>query len=126
MFLAEFSQNLYFICLIMNTVLYVALQQLEIDDDELSLLICGLGIKFAGEAAGLALIHVTLDPGIAKVAFTFLGPICTIGMLLVWSYALALNSDLELDSSESGVLARVISSLPKNDTGKTVHTSRIS
>ncbi len=37
-FMVEFSQNLYFSCLVLNTFLYVMIQQLEIADDELGLL----------------------------------------------------------------------------------------
>src|ERR1035437_7753131 len=43
-FMVEFSQNLYFSCLVLNTLLYVMIQQLEIEDDELGLLVCGLEI----------------------------------------------------------------------------------
>ena len=59
-FIIEFSQNLYFSCLVLNTLLYVMMQQFAIDDDELGLLVCGMGVQFAGEAAGLALYHLTL------------------------------------------------------------------
>ena len=55
MFIIEFSQNLYFTCLVLNTLLYVMIQQLAIEDDELGLLVCGMGVQFAGEAACLAL-----------------------------------------------------------------------
>jgi hypothetical protein len=37
-------------------MLYVMLQQLAIDDDELGLLVCGMGVQFAGEAAWFALL----------------------------------------------------------------------
>ncbi len=64
-FIVEFSQNLYFSCLVLNTLLYVMIQQLAIDDDELGLLVCGMGVQFAGEAACLALLHLTLGENFA-------------------------------------------------------------
>jgi len=88
MFIIEFSQNLYFSCLVLNTLLYVMIQQLEIEDDELGLLVCGLGVQFAGEAAGLALVHVTWGGAFATILFGYLSPICTLGMLSIWIYAI--------------------------------------
>ena len=87
-FIIEFSQNLYFSCLVLNTLLYVMLQQLAIEDDELGLLICGMGLQFAGEAAGLALVHVTSGENFARVIFGVWNPACTLGMLLIWIYAI--------------------------------------
>jgi hypothetical protein len=87
-FIVEFSQNLYFSCLVLNTLLYIMIQQLEIEDDELGLLVCGLGVQFAGEAAGLALIHVTLGEAFTRILFGFLNPVCTLGMLSIWIYAI--------------------------------------
>jgi hypothetical protein len=87
-YIVEFSQNLYFSCLVLNTMLYLMIQQLAIDDDELGLLVCGMGVQFAGEAAGLALYHVTLGENFARLIFSFLNPACTLGMLLIWVYAI--------------------------------------
>ena len=89
MFIIEFSQNLYFSCLVLNTLLYIMIQQLEIEDDELALLVCGLGVQFAGEAAGLALVHVTMAEGFSRILFSVLNPACTLGMLSIWIYAIA-------------------------------------
>lgn len=86
-FIVEFSQNLYFSCLVLNTLLFVMIQQLAIEDDELGLLVCGMGLQFAGEAAGLALLHLTSGQDFARVIFSFLNPICTLGMLITWIYA---------------------------------------
>ena len=88
MFMVEFSQNLYFSCLVLNTLLYVMIQQLELEDDELGLLVCGLGVQFAGEAAGLALLHVTLGETFSRILFGLLNPVCTLGMLSIWIYAI--------------------------------------
>jgi len=87
-FIVEFSQNLYFSCLILNTFLYLMIVQLGIDDDELALLVCGMGVQFAGEAAGLALYHLTLGERFVGLFFSFLNPTCTLGMLLIWIYAI--------------------------------------
>ncbi len=87
-FIIEFSQNLYFSCLVLNTLLYVMIQQLAIEDDELGLLVCGMGVQFAGEAACLALYHLTLGEHFAHLVFNTLNPACTLGMLLTWIYAI--------------------------------------
>jgi hypothetical protein len=86
-FIVEFSQNLYFACLVLNTLLYVMIQQLAIDDEELGLLVCGMGVQFAGGAAILALYYLTLGEYFARGLLTLLGPACTLGMLLTWIYA---------------------------------------
>jgi hypothetical protein len=87
-FIIEFSQNLYFSCLLLNTLLFVMIQQLAIDDEELGLLVCGMGLQFAGEAAGLALLHLTSLEPFSRLVFSFLNPACTLGMLLIWIYAI--------------------------------------
>lgn len=88
-FIVEFQQNLYFTCLVLNTLLYILMQQIESTDDELTLLVCGMGIQFAGPAANLALAHLTPGEGYASTLFLFVSPLCTLGMLLTWFYALA-------------------------------------
>jgi len=88
-FMIEFSQNLYFTCLVLNTLLYVMIQQLSIEDDELGLLVCGIGVQFAGEAACLALLRLTLNDAFPRLLLSLLGPTCTVGMLLTWIYAVA-------------------------------------
>ena len=88
-FIVEFSQNLYFSCLVLNTLLFVMIQQLGIEDDELGLLVCGLGVQFAGEAACLALLHLTSGEAFARVVAMVLPPACTLGMLMTWMYAIA-------------------------------------
>jgi len=108
-FIVEFSRNLYFTCLVLNTLLYVMIQHLAIDDDELGLQVCGFGIQFAGEAARLALYHMTLGENFARSIFNFLSPACMLGMLMTWSYALARRGDdVELTDTESGLMARAL------------------
>ncbi len=87
-FIFEFSQNLYFSCLVLNTLLYVLLQQFAIDDDELGLLVCGMGVQFAGEAACFAFLHLTAAPIVVEAVTRFLAPICTLTMLSIWVYAI--------------------------------------
>jgi len=87
-FIVEFSQNLYFSCLVLNTMLYVMIQQFAIDDEELGLLVCGIGVQFAGEAACLALLHLTSGEAFARVMAMVLPPACTLGMLSIWIYAI--------------------------------------
>ncbi|HTS69275.1 MAG TPA: hypothetical protein VMO17_09845 [Terriglobia bacterium] len=86
-FVIEFSQNLYFACLVLNTFLYLTLQQLAIEDDELGLLVCGLGVQFAGEAAGFAFLHL-MNNYVSQVLITFVAPGCTLAMLWIWVYAI--------------------------------------
>ena len=85
-FLVEFEQNLYFTCLVLNTMLYLLMRQLDRVDDELDLLVCGVGIQFAGPAAGWALAYLT---PVGDHVPQFIMPLCTAGMLLTWFYALA-------------------------------------
>ena len=92
-FIIEFNQNLYFACLVLNTLLYILLQQIESTDEELGLLVCGVGIQFAGPTATLALVHLTTGEGFAKSLAYLAMPLCTLGMLLVWAYAIARVQD---------------------------------
>ena len=106
-FIVEFSQNLYFTCLVLNTLLYVMIQQLAIDDEELGLLVCGLGVQFAGGAAVLALYHLTLGENFARLIFNFFNPACTLGMLLTWIYAIVKTPEPIPVGSRSGKAALV-------------------
>jgi hypothetical protein len=87
-FIYEFEQNLFFTCLVLNTLLFVMLQRIEGADQELGLLVCGMGIQFAGPAASLALVHVTSGWPAAYSLLDYVMPVCTLGMLLVWLYAM--------------------------------------
>jgi hypothetical protein len=87
LFIVEFQQNLYFTCLVLNTLLYLLIQQLKSADEELSLLVCGLGIQFAGPAANFALVYLTRGQAYPSMIYQYLGPLCYIGMLLTWFYA---------------------------------------
>jgi len=88
-FIVEFQQNLYFTCLVLTTLLYILLQQRESADEELILLVTGMGIQFAGPAASFALVFLTPGQRFASNLYTYIGPLCTLGMLLIWFYAVA-------------------------------------
>lgn len=88
-FIIEFEQNLYFTCLVLNTLLYILLQQTNSADEELGLLVCGLGIQFAGPAASYALVHLTPGWAFRTILNNTVGQLCTMGMLLTWFYAVA-------------------------------------
>jgi hypothetical protein len=88
-FIIEFEQNLYFTCLVLNTLLYILLQQTSSADEELGLLVCGLGIQFAGPAASYALVHLLPEWTYGTMLNNTIGQLCTMGMLLTWFYAVA-------------------------------------
>jgi hypothetical protein len=100
-FIYEFEQNLYFTCLVLNTLLFVMLQRIEGADQELGLLVCGMGIQFAGPAASLALVHVTSGWPAAYSLLGYVMPVCTLGMLLVWLYAITPTQKDATEGSQS-------------------------
>ena len=100
-FIYEFDQNLYFTCLVLNTLLFVLLQRIEDADQELGLLVCGMGIEFAGPAASLALVHVTSGWPAAYSLLGYVMPVCTLGMLLVWLYAITASHKDATEGSSS-------------------------
>jgi hypothetical protein len=108
-FVFEFNQNLYFACLVLNTLLYLLLQYIESIDDQLGLLVCGMGIQFAGPAATLALVHLTGAERFAQSLGSFIMRLCTLGMLLVWAYAIVHVKDkaIKVTRREIPVLAEV-------------------
>jgi hypothetical protein len=108
-FIVEFNQNLYFTCLVLNTLLYLLLQYIESVDDQLGLLVCGVGIQFAGPAATLALLHLTAGERFAQSLTTSVMRLCTLGMLLVWAYAIVHVKDkaIQVTRREIPVLAEV-------------------
>jgi len=96
-FIYEFNQNLYFTCLVLNTLLYLLLQYIESTDDQLGLLVCGIGIQFAGPAATLALVHLTSAQPFTQSLNSLIMRLCTLGMLLVWAYAIVRVKEKTLD-----------------------------
>ena len=86
-YIYEFSENLYFSCVVLNTVLYLMVQRFQDADGQLPLLVCGLGIQCAGPAANSALAYLAVNQGPARALLAYLSPLCTLGMLAVWLYA---------------------------------------
>lgn len=86
-FIIEFQQDLYFACLVLTTLLYLLIVKMEIPDDQLGLLVSGLGIEFAGPAACLALFYLTGGDPFARELGSLLLPLCDIGMISTWFYA---------------------------------------
>ena len=97
-FIYQFEQNLFFTCLVLNTLLFVMLQRIEHAEQELGLLVCGMGIQFAGPAANLALVQVTSGWPAAYSLLGYVMPVCTLGMLLVWFYAITAAHKDEKDA----------------------------
>jgi len=87
-FMYDFSQDIYFTCVVLNTVLYLMLQWFRDRDQFLQLLVCGLGIQFAGPAANTALVLITGNRDVWHL-LTYLLPICNVAMLAIWVYAVA-------------------------------------
>ncbi|MGH9354227.1 MAG: hypothetical protein ACRD2G_19030 [Terriglobia bacterium] len=88
-FIVGLQENLYFTCLVLNTLLYIMLQQWDSVDERLSLLVCGLGIEFAGPAAGMALAYLTPGGHDAGILTPLVSQMCNLGMCMVWLYAMA-------------------------------------
>ncbi len=86
-YIYEFSENLYFSCAVLNTVLYLMLLRFEDADGQLPLLVCGLGIQCAGPAANSALAYLAGNQGPARALLAYLSPLCALGMLAIWLYA---------------------------------------
>lgn len=84
-FVYNFSQDLYFICLVLNTALYLTLAWFKNRDELLHLLVCGLGIQYAGPAAAAAVAYLTRN----GYALKYLSPVCALAMLCIWVYAVA-------------------------------------
>ena len=86
-FMDEFQQNLYFSCLVLNTLLYIKMQSMRTRDEELVLLVCGMGVQFAGPAACLAFGYLTRGHH-PESMFSYVTQFCNSGQLLIWLYAI--------------------------------------
>jgi hypothetical protein len=87
LFVAGFEQYMYFACLVLNTLLFIMMQYVEVADNRLPMLVCGLGLQFAGPAAGMAVVVLTGAQDYANSLISHIDPLCTLGMLLTWLYA---------------------------------------
>lgn len=89
-YIFSFEQNLYFTCLVLNTALYVMLQWLGSSDRQLELLVCGLGVQYAGCAASFALVYLTHNLSDAtRQASVYLSSVCDLARLAIWLFAVA-------------------------------------
>jgi hypothetical protein len=104
-FMPDFQQNLYFACLVLNTLLYIWMQKVDAADQELGLLVCGIGIQFAGPAASLALVHLTHGARISNLLFVHVAQICTLGMLVTWLYGVGKAPKLATEGALAQKLA---------------------
>ena len=86
----EFQKNTYFACLVLTTLLYIMMQRSEVRDEELAMLVCGMGIQFAAPAAGLAACELLPRSNHVSVVFVLshLDQLCMLGMLFTWWYAI--------------------------------------
>lgn len=94
LFIVQFSQNLYFASLVLTTLLYLMTVKMEVADEKLGMLVCGLGIEFAGPAAGLALFYLARGAELSRLVGVYFFPLCDIGMILTWFYAVSRVPDL--------------------------------
>jgi hypothetical protein len=109
-FIVEFQQNLYFTCLVLTTLLFLLIQRLQSADEELALLVVGMGIQFAGPTASLALLNLARREELARFLVAYVGPVCTLGMLLTWFYALTRIPEISLlpRTQEKGAELRAV------------------
>lgn len=90
-YIVDLQQNLYFACLVLTSILYVIIQNNDAPSEEFSLLVCGLGIEFAGPAAGMALAYLTPGGHDAGIVASYVIQICNLGMFATWLYALSIK-----------------------------------
>ena len=104
---SELEQYLYFVCLILNTLLFIMMQYTELADDRLPMLVCGLGLQFAGPAAGMALLVLTHQSAQAKTLAGYIEQLCTLGMLLTWMHAVK-RTPSRRKATEEGMAAQSV------------------
>ena len=113
-YIFEFDQDTYFVCLVLNTALYVMVQQFKAEGD-LSLLACGLGVQLGGQTAGSALASLTYASGHvgSGMVLKYLSPLCFLAMMVIWLYAIARSpSEAERIPSERRLPQRDLVSQP--------------
>lgn len=98
-FIIDLQQNLYFACLVLNTLLYIMLQQWDSEDEWLNLIVCGLGIEYAGPAASMALMYLTPGGHDAGLLAALTSGVCNVGMCMVWLYAMACKPASDVSES---------------------------
>lgn len=96
-YIYEFNQDLYFVCLVLNTALYLMVQRFKAKSD-LTLLVCGLGVQLAGPAAGWASASL-----MGSEMIKYVSPICSLAMMVIWIFAITQE---ELPEGESDPVSR--------------------
>ena len=87
-FITQFQQNTYFACLVLTTLLYIMMQSSAVRDEELAMLVCGMGILFAAPAAALALFKLGPQSDYVNILISNVDQLCMLGMLSTWLYAI--------------------------------------
>lgn len=84
----EFQQNMYFASVVLAVLLCMSLAHLRVRNPQLSMLIGGLGVLAALQAASYALQNILMVKGLVEVV-RLVPSISTAAMLGIWCYALA-------------------------------------
>jgi hypothetical protein len=87
-YIYQFEQNLYFACLVLNTLLYLFLQQMDNKEKNLEAMLCGTGLQFAAPAAIMALVWLSHGRSYGWTLAQHLEPLCTLAMLIIWGHTL--------------------------------------
>ena len=81
----EIQQNLYFAGLLLNFFLWVSLNHLRVESRRLALLVAGLGIFFASNAAKYSFHYLFQGTALSSIA-TSIPPVAFLLMVSLWAY----------------------------------------
>lgn len=81
----EIQQNLYFAGLLLNFFLWVSLNHLRVESKRLALLVAGLGIFFASNAAKYSFHYLFQGTALSSIA-TSISPVAFLLMVSLWAY----------------------------------------
>lgn len=81
----EIQQNLYFAGLLLNFFLWVSLNHLRVESKRLALLVAGLGIFFASNAAKYSFHYLFQGTALSSIA-TSIPPVAFLLMVSLWAY----------------------------------------
>ncbi len=85
--LAEFGQNIHFAAVVLTAMLCITLAHLRVSNPQLRMLVYGFGVSAAIQAGGWALRNL-ISQDLMMELNRRLGPLATVIMLALWSYAL--------------------------------------
>ena len=113
LYIYEFTQDLGFVCLVLNTALYLMLQRFKRRHGDLTLVVCGLGVQLAGPTASAALVYLAGNQGASRTIMSYVSPSCFLAMMVIWLYAIARRpSEAERIPSERRLPERDLVSQP--------------